>query len=92
MGFWDGFKNGFNSVIDVGKKIPVLGEIYKPIPRLHNGGKVSHTGNFRLAKGEVVLNKTQLSKLKHAKTAKTKQSIINEVKKRRPKKMKRGYK
>jgi hypothetical protein len=38
--------------------------------------------------GEVVLNKTQQARLKKAKTAKTKQKIINNVKKRKPKKLK----
>ena len=61
--------------------------------RMHTGGTVPRTANFRLRGGEVVLNKTQLARLKKAKTAKTKQKVINEVSKRRPKKMKgRGRK
>ena len=58
--------------------------------RLHKGGKVPKTGNFRLKGGEVVLNKTQLAQLKKRKTAKGKQKVINDVSKRRPKKMKGG--
>jgi hypothetical protein len=61
--------------------------------RLHEGGKVPKTGNFRLKGGEVVLNKSQLAQLKKRKTAKGKQKVINDVSKRRPKKMKgRGRK
>jgi hypothetical protein len=61
--------------------------------RMHTGGTVPRTANFRLRGGEVVLNKTQLARLKKAKTAKTKQKVISEVSKRRPKKMKgRGRK
>ena len=92
MGFWEDFKGGLNSVIDPAKKItkniPVVGDVYGAIPKLHKGGKVPKTGNYRLRAGEVVLNKTQLTALKKAKTTKTRTKIINNVKKRRPKKMK----
>ena len=92
MGFWGDFADGFNSVIDpvkkFTKKIPVVGDMYGAIPKLHKGGKVPKTGNYRLKAGEVVLNKTQLAALKKAKTTKTRTKIINNVKKRRPKKMK----
>ena len=92
MGFWTDFKGGFNSVIDpvkkITKNIPVVGDVYGAIPKLHKGGKVPKTGNYRLRAGEVVLNKTQLTALKKAKTTKTRTKIINNVKKRRPKKMK----
>jgi len=92
MGFWGDFADGFNSVIDPVKKfttkIPVVGDMYGSIPKLHKGGKVPKTGNYRLKAGEVVLNKTQLTALKKAKTTKTRTKIINNVKKRRPKKMK----
>ena len=92
MGFWGSFADGFNSVIDpvkkITKSIPVVGDLYGAIPKLHKGGKVPKTGNYRLKAGEVVLNKTQLNALKKAKTTKTRTKIINNVKKRRPKKMK----
>ena len=92
MGFWGDFADGFNSVIDpvkkFTKKIPVVGYMYGAIPKLHKGGKVPKTGTYRLKAGEVVLNKTQLTALKKAKTTKTRTKIINNVKKRRPKKMK----
>ena len=92
MGFWGDFADGFNSVIDpvkkFTKKIPVVGDMYGAIPKLHKGGEVPKTGNYRLKAGEVVLNKTQLTALKKAKTTKTRNKIINNVKKRRPKKMK----
>ena len=55
---------------------------------MHKGGRVPKTGEYRLKGGEVVLNKTQQARLKKAKTAKTKQKIINNVKKRKPKKLK----
>ena len=92
MGFWGDFADGFNSVIDpvkkITKNIPVVGDVYGAIPKRHKGGKVPKTGNYRLRAGEVVLNKTQLTALKKAKTTKTRTKIINNVKKRRPKKMK----
>ena len=93
MGFWSDFKDGFNSVIDpvkkVTKTIPVIGDVYGAIPRLHKGGKVPKTGNYRLRQGEVVMNKTQLARLRKAKTAKTRQKIVNEVQKKRPSKPKK---
>ena len=91
MGFIDdfgrGFKKGWNGVVSVAEHVPVFGEMATPM-KLHKGGKVPKTGNFRLKGGEVVLNKTQLAQLKKRKTAKGKQKVINDVSKRRPKKMK----
>jgi hypothetical protein len=91
MGFIDdfgrGFKKGWNGVVSVAEHVPVFGEMAAPM-KLHKGGKVPKTGNFRLKGGEVVLNKTQLAQLKKRKTAKGKQKVINDVSKRRPKKMK----
>ena len=87
MGWTDDFKKGWNTVMKPASSIPVLGEIYKPLV-LHKGGRVPKTGEYRLKGGEVVLNKTQQAQLKKAKTAKTKQKIINNVKKRKPKKLK----
>ena len=87
MGFWSDFKRGYNSVMKPASSIPILGEIYKPLV-LHKGGYVPKTGNYRLKAGEVVLNKTQQTQLKNAKTAKTRTKIVNNVKKRRPKRLK----
>ena len=87
MGWTDDFKKGWNTVMKPASSIPVLGEIYKPLV-LHKGGRVPKTGEYRLKGGEVVLNKTQQAQLKKAKTAKTKQKIINNVQKRKPKKLK----
>ena len=91
MGFIDafgrGFKKGWNGVFSVAEKVPFVGEVAAEM-KLHKGGKVPKTGNFRLKGGEVVLNKTQLAQLKKRKTAKGKQKVINDVSKRRPKKMK----
>ena len=92
MGFWDdfgrGFKKGWNKTKSVLDKVPIVKDISQEIPKLHKGGKVPKTGNYRWKGGEVVLNKTQQARLHKAKTAKTKQKIINDVKRRRPKKMK----
>lgn len=89
MGFWGDFANGFNSVIDpvkkVTKSIPVVGDMYGAIPKLHHGGRVTKTGNYRLKGGELVLNKTQLSKIKKAKTAAGVKSVVRKVKRQRPK-------
>jgi hypothetical protein len=52
---------------------------------------VPKTGNYRLKQGEVVLNKTQQTQLRKAKSAKTRNKIITSVQKKKPKKMKRGY-
>jgi len=95
MGFWDdfgkGFKKGFNSTVGVMSHVPIVGEAYKKIPKLHKGGTVPKTGNYRLKQGEVVMNKTQMARLRKAKTQKTKSKIIHSVAKKRPKKMKHGY-
>ena len=84
MGFIDdfgrGFKKGWNGVVSVAEHVPVFGEMATPM-KLHKGGKVPKTGNFRLKGGEVVLNKTQLAQLKKRKTAKGKQKVINDVSK-----------
>jgi hypothetical protein len=93
MTFWSDFKGGFNSVIDpvkkITKKIPVIGDVYGAIPRLHKGGRVPKTGDYRLRQGELVMNKTQLARLRKAKSAKTRQKIVNEVSKKRPRKPKK---
>ena len=57
--------------------------------KLHAGGRVGATGNFRLKKGEIVMNKTQQARLRKAKTAKGKMKVIADVKRRKPRKMKR---
>ena len=90
--FWGGFKDGFNSTVGVMSKVPVVGGAYKAIPKLHKGGTVPRTGNYRLKQGEVVMNKTQLARLRKAKTQATKTKIVNSVAKKRPRKMKNGYK
>ena len=94
MGFWKdfgkGFQKGFGTTLQVGGSlvpIPGVSAMGKEITKLHKGGKVPKTGNYRLKGGEVVLNKTQQSQLRKVKTAKTKQKIISNVKKRHPKKM-----
>ena len=60
----------------------------KSMGKLHSGGHVPKTGFYRLKVGELVLNKTQLAKLKKAKTQKTKNKLISSVQKLRPQKMK----
>jgi hypothetical protein len=87
MGFLGDFKKGWNKVMKPVSSIPIVGEMYKPLV-MHKGGRVPKTGEYRLKGGEMVLNKTQQARLKKAKTAKTKQKIINNVKKRKPKKLK----
>ena len=57
--------------------------------KLHKGGRVGATGNYRLKKGEIVMNKTQQARLRKAKTAKGKMKVIADVKRRKPRKMKR---
>ena len=93
MGFIDdfgrGFKKGWNGVFSVAEKVPFVGEVAAEM-KLHKGGRAPRGGAYRLRQGEVVMNKTQLARLKKAKTAKTKQKVISEVSKRRPKKMKGG--
>ena len=89
--FWGGFKDGFNSTVGVMSKVPVVGGAYKALPKLHKGGTVPRTGNYRLKQGEVVMNKTQLARLRKAKTQATKTKIVNSVAKKRPRKMKNGY-
>ena len=97
MGFWSdfgrGFQKGFGTTLQVGGHlIPGIGgglsAAGKEITKLHKGGRVPKTGNYRLRAGEVVLNKTQQAALARAKTHKTKQKIISSVKKRKPRKMK----
>ena len=89
--FWGGFKTGFNSTVGVMSKVPVVGGAYKAIPKLHKGGTVPRTGNYRLKQGEVVMNKTQLARLRKAKTQATKNKIVKSVAKRKPRQMKNGY-
>ena len=90
--FWGGFKDCFNSTVGVMSKVPVVGGAYKALPKLHKGGTVPRTGNYRLKQGEVVMNKTQLARLRKAKTQATKTKIVKSVAKRKPRKMKNGYK
>jgi hypothetical protein len=90
--FANGFRDGWNGTLGVMSKVPVVGSVYGAIPKLHAGGQVKKTGNYRLKANEVVLNKTQQTALRKAKTAKGKQKVINDVKKRRAKPMKRKYK
>jgi hypothetical protein len=90
--FASGFKKGWNGTLGVMSKVPVVGSAYKVIPKLHKGGRVPKTGNYRLKQGEIVLNKTQQTQLRKAKSAKTRNKIIKSVQKKKPKKMKRRYK
>ena len=60
----------------------------KSMGKLHSGGHVPKTDFYRLKAGELVMNKTQLAKLKKAKTQKTKNKLISSVQKLRPQKMK----
>ena len=60
----------------------------KSMGKLHSGGHVPKTDFYRLKAGELVMNKTQLAKLKKAKTQKTKNKVISSVQKLRPQKMK----
>lgn len=90
--FWSDFSRGFgigwNGAKNVMDKVPGVNVISKEIPRLHKGGKVPKTGEFRLSGGEIVLNRTQQTRLKNAKTTKTKNKIIADVSRRTPKKTK----
>jgi hypothetical protein len=90
--FLRGFKKGFNGAKSVVDVIPGVNVVSKALPKLHAGGKVPKTANYRLSAGEVVLNMGQQAALKSAKTAKGKQKVIAAVSKRRPKKMKGGHK
>ena len=60
----------------------------KSMVKLHSGGHLPKTDFYRLKAGELVMNKTQLAKLKKAKTQKTKNKLISSVQKLRPQKMK----
>jgi hypothetical protein len=88
--FGNGFKTGFGKTLQVGGHlvpIPGLSKAGEAITKLHKGGKVPKTGNYRLMGGEVVLNRTQLSKIKKAKTAKGVQNVLRKVKAQKPKPM-----
>ena len=88
--FGNGFKTGLGKTLQVGGNlvpIPGLSKAGEAITKLHKGGKVPETGNYRLMGGEVVLNKTQLGKIKRAKTAAGVQSILRKVKAQKPKPM-----
>ena len=98
MGFWQdfgrGFKQGFGGTLQVaGHLVPGIGggisAAGKEIRNLHKGGRVPKTGNYRLRQGEVVMNKTQMARLRKAKTAKTKRKIVSQVVKRKPQKPKK---
>ena len=86
--FKKGFKKGWNTTKKITGKIPILKEGSDLLPTIHGGGTVPRTPNFRLKGGETVFNKTQMARLRKAKTQKTKNKIINEVKRKRPKKPK----
>ena len=91
--FVKGFKKGFGTTLQVGgHMVPVVGgrisAVGKEIKNLHKGGRVPSTALYKLRAGEVVLNRTQQARLAKAKTAATKSKIINQVKKRAPKKTK----
>ena len=60
----------------------------KSMGKLHSGGHVPKTDFYRLKAGELMMNKTQLAKLKKAKTQKTKNKLISSVQKLRPQKIK----
>ena len=53
---------------------------------LAKGGRVPKTVNYTLHKGEIVMNKTQQARLRNAKTQKSKNKVIADVKRRSPKK------
>ena len=55
---------------------------------LAKGGRVPKTANYTLHKGEIVMNKTQQGRLRKAKTQKGKNKVIDDVRKRAPKKPK----
>ena len=80
--FTKGFARGWNGAKSVVDIIPGVGTVSKVLPKLHKGGKVPKTANYRLSKDEVVLTKGQQTKLKSAKTGKAKQKIISQVSKR----------
>lgn len=92
MTFWKdfkgGFKKGWNGAKSVVDHVLGLNAISKELPKLHKGGKVPKTGNYRLRGGEVVLNKTQQRRIKNAKTQKTAMKVFNKVKSQNPKPMK----
>jgi len=88
--FGRGFQKGFGGALKVGGHIvpiPGLSAAGGEIMKLHKGGKVARTGNYRLRGGEVVLNRTQQRRIKNAKTTKTRMKVFNQVKRQRPKPM-----
>jgi hypothetical protein len=60
----------------------------KIVGSLHSGGKVPKTGNYRLKKGEVVLNKTQQAKVRKAKTVGTDKKAVTAAANKKPRKIK----
>ena len=101
MGFWkdfgNGFKKGFGTTLKVtGGLVPGVGGALSKagdeITKLHAGGRVPATGNYRLKGGEVVLNRTQLGKIRKAKTAKTVKKVLMKTAAQRPKPMAGGGK
>jgi hypothetical protein len=85
--FGKGFKKGYNSVLKPASKIPFVGKVYAPLV-MHKGGKVHKTQPYLLEKNETVFTKGQMTRLKKAKTNKTRNKIINDGQKRRAKKPK----
>ena len=90
--FGKGFQRGFGGALKVGGHIvpiPGLSAAGDEIMKLHKGGRVGKTGNYRLRGGEVVINRTQQRRIRNAKTAKTRMKVFNQVQRQKPKPMKR---
>jgi len=101
MTFWKDFGRGFQSGFSGTASIlgPVAG-MFNPaagtalttagkiVGSLHSGGKVPKTGNYRLKKGEVVLNKTQQAKVRKAKTVGTAKKAVTSAANKKPRKIK----
>ena len=101
MGFWKDFGRGFQQGFSGTARIlaPVaglmnpaagaaMGAAGQVVGSLHSGGKVPKTGNYRLKKGEVVLNKTQQAKVRKAKTAGTAKKAVTAAANKKPRKIK----
>lgn len=101
MGFWNdfgrGFQRGFSGTASIlgpvaGLVNPAAGAaltgVGQVVGSLHSGGKVPKTGNYRLKKGEVVLNKTQQAKVRKAKTAGTAKKAVSAAANKKPRKIK----
>ena len=101
MGFWKdfgrGFQQGFSGTASVLSPIAglinpaagaAMGAAGQVVGSLHSGGKVPKTGNYRLKKGEVVLNKTQQAKVRKAKTVGTAKKAVTAAANKKPRKIK----